>query len=432
MYNMDTLEAFEMRDTTTLYARLPTELVQLINARAKALNSGYRSSKAYLEDGMQRFLARSPWNDSAPCFPTPRDVRTYGGGQTDWVAYNLILSRDVAATALEAATHLKVSNPSFVLGALLWWLEQSLGESGVSPSRKDLVSIADRHKLPLWSAPRSDVLSSAHSTQRPKAAAKPKRFKSADDLDIPVEQQQLSRIDEVIRGVEGRSKSGRLAAEELVSAVDSFGAGVKALGREAEGTTIECVGQFVGETDPTVRHYTTSATLEYRNDEVWHLVKVVRKTVRSKGGGKTVLQYSPRARVALGKMAARSLEGSVQQLPTLIRKRFATDDLHLWVGLLYQLVTEHDFDRDQAGELLKWRYAREPNGATKLGEAVRTLMVTYPQAHAWVAFSTVFTSGPVTEADIPNVIATFKPPAEECGGSQPIDIADDYHPFRNT
>ena len=35
-----------MRDTTTLYARLPAELVQLINARAKAMNSGYRSSKA--------------------------------------------------------------------------------------------------------------------------------------------------------------------------------------------------------------------------------------------------------------------------------------------------------------------------------------------------------------------------------------------------
>ena len=132
-----------MRDTTTLYARLPTELVQLINARAKAMNSGYRSSKAYLEDGMKRFLARSPWKDSFPCFPTPRDVRTYSGEQTNWVAYNLILSRDVADNALEAVTRFKVSKPAFVLGALLWWLEQSLGESGVSPSKGCLLYTSD-------------------------------------------------------------------------------------------------------------------------------------------------------------------------------------------------------------------------------------------------------------------------------------------------
>ena len=76
MYNADSLEASKMRDTTTLYARLPAELVQLINARAKAMNSGYRSSKGYLEDGMKRFLESSPWTNSALCFPTPRDVRT--------------------------------------------------------------------------------------------------------------------------------------------------------------------------------------------------------------------------------------------------------------------------------------------------------------------------------------------------------------------
>ena len=116
-----------MRDTKTLYARLPAALVRLINARAKALNSGYRSSKAYLEEGMKRFLARSPWHDSAPCFPIPRDVRTYGGGQTDWVAYNLILPRDIADMAGDAASRQRVSKPSFIRGALRWGLEQGLG-----------------------------------------------------------------------------------------------------------------------------------------------------------------------------------------------------------------------------------------------------------------------------------------------------------------
>jgi hypothetical protein len=414
-----------MRDTTTLYARLPAALVRLINARAKALNSGYRSSKAYLEEGMRRFLARSPWKDSAPCFPTPRDVRTYSGGPTEWVAYNLILSRKVAVEALETVAQLGVSKPSFVLGALLWWLEQDLAESGVSPSKNDFAVIAAGHALPLWSAPGGEASTMAASTPRPKSPAKQERFKSANNLDIPVEPQTLAQIDEVIRGVEGRSKSGRLAAEELVTAIKLLGAEVNALGSEAEGTKIECVGQYVGEADPTLRYYTTSATIEYRNDEAWHLVKVLRKTVRAKEGGKTALQYSPRARVALGMAAGRSLTASVQEIPALIRKRFAKDDLHFWVGLMYQLVTEHDLDRDQAAELLKWRSVRSPDGAVRLEEAFEALIKTV-HGDAWAVVKSFFPSGPITEDRISLATTVFVRGREpEASGDVALDGLSD-------
>lgn len=394
-----------MRDTKTLYARLPAALVRLINARAKALNSGYRSSKAYLEEGMKRFLARSPWHDSAPCFPIPRDVRTYGGGQTDWVAYNLILPRDIADMAGDAASRQRVSKPSFILGALLWWLEQSLGETGVSPSREDLVAIAARHGLPLWSAPGGNAETQADSTlavQRPQRKAqvpdKPVRFKSADKLDILVNVETLAQIDEVIRGVEGRSKSGRLvaAAAELLSAIDALGAEVEALGPDAEATTIECVGQYIGEADPAVRYYATAATIEYRSDKSWYLVKVVRKVVRAREGGKTALKYMPRGRVALGMRAGRALRASPQQLPALIRKRFANDDLHFWVGLMHVLVLAKRVSIEQATELLLWRGARTPDGAARLGEAFEALIQTSDFTDAKPVASLMLPSGPLT------------------------------------
>lgn len=389
-----------MRDTTTLYARLPAALVQLINARAKAMNSGYRSSKAYLEDGIKRFLARSPWNDSAPCFPTPRDVRTYGGGQTDWVAYNLILSRDVAEKAVDAAEKLKVSKPSFVLGALLWWLEQSLGETGMSPSREDLAAIAESHGLPLWSAPRSKTADSTMAVQRQQrnsqAPDKPARFKSADRLDILVSRESLAQIDEVIRGVEGRSKSGRLVAAELLSAIDFLGEEVESLGPDADGTKIECVGQYVGEADPALRYYATAATIEYRSDKSWYLVTVVRKTVRAREGGKTAVKYLPRGRVALGMVAGRALNASPQQLPALIRKRFANDDLHFWAGLMDVLVSGKSISVEQATELLLWRGARTPDGAAGLGEAFEALIKTSDFTDAKPMASLMLPSGPLT------------------------------------
>lgn len=393
-----------MRDTTTLYARLPAVLVQLINARAKALNSGYRSSKAYLEDGMKGFLARSPWHDSAPCFPIPRDVRTYGGGQTDWVAYNLILPRDIADMAGDAASRQRVSKPSFILGALLWWLEQSLGETGVSPSREDLVAIAARHGLPLWSAPGGNADTPTDSTiavQRPQRKAqapdKPVRFKSADKLDILVNGETLAQIDEVIRDVEGRSKSGRLVAAELLSAIDSLGEEVEALGPDAEGTKIECVGQYIGEADPAVRYYATAASIEYRSDKSWYLVKVVRKVVRAGEGGKTALKYIPRGRVALGMLAGRALRASPQQLPALIRKRFANDDLHFWIGLMHVLVLAKSVSIEQATELLLWRGARTPDGAARLREAFEALLDASYSKEAKDMFSAMFSSGLLEE-----------------------------------
>ena len=417
-----------MRDTTTLYARLPAALVQLINARAKAMNSGYRSSKAYLEDGMKRFLERSPWRESAPCFPTPRDVRTYSGGQTDWVAYNLILSRDVADNALEVASRFKVSKPAFVLGALLWWLEQSLGESGVSPSKEDLAAIAARHGLPLWSAPRAKPETPADSTMADQAqqrkglaADKPPRFKSADQLDIKVNPQTLEQIDEVIRGVEGRSKSGRLVATDLLTAIESLGNVVNVLGPDADGTKIECIGPHAGEADPALRYYATAATLEYRNDKVWHLVKVLRKVVRAKEGGMTALKYTPHGRVALGMDAGRAINAPEQQLAALLRKRFANDDLYFWVGLMQSLVSTKRLPVDQAQDLLLWRGARSPDGAARLKEAFEALTRTSDFVSDRPIHALMLPSGPITEDQIALASIALLPPISEEARSENLE-----------
>ena len=417
-----------MRDTTTLYARLPAELVQLINARAKAMNSGYRSSKAYLEDGMKRFLERSPWRDSAPCFPTPRDVRTYSGGQTDWVAYNLILSRDVADNALEVASRFKVSKPAFVLGALLWWLEQSLGESGVSPSKEDLAAIAARHGLPLWSAPRGKPETPADSTMadqtQPRKGPtpdKPVRFKSADQLDIKVNSQTLEQIDEVIRSVEGRSKSGRLVATDLLTAISSLGNVVNVLGPDADGTKIECIGPYAGEADPALRYYATAATMEYRNDKVWHLVKVLRKAVRAKEGGMTTLKYTPRGRVALGMDAGRAINTPEQQLTALLRKRFANDDLYFWVGLMHSLVSTKRLPVDQAQDLLLWRGGRSPDGAARLKEAFEALTRTSDFVSDRPIHALMLPSGPITEDQIALASLALLPPMSEEARSENLE-----------
>ena len=417
-----------MRDTTTLYARLPAELVQLINARAKAMNSGYRSSKAYLEVGMKRFLARSPWKDSAPCFPTPRDVRTYGGGQTDWVAYNLILSRDVADNALEVASRFKVSKPALVLGALLWWLEQSLGESGVSPSKEDLAAIADRHGLPLWSAPKGKPETPADSTMADQTQPrkghtpdKPPRFKSADQLDIKVNSQTLEQIDEVIRSVEGRSKSGRLVATDLLTAISSLGNVVNVLGPDADGTKIECIGPYAGEADPALRYYATAATMEYRNDKVWYLLKVLRKAVRAKEGGMTTLKYMPRGRVALGMDAGRAINTPEQQLTALLRKRFANDDLYFWVGLLHSLVSTKRLPVDQAQDLLLWRGARSPDGAARLKEAFEALTRTADFVSDRPIHALMLPSGPITEDQIALASLALLPPISEEARSENLE-----------
>ena len=429
-----------MRDTTTLYARLPTELVQLINARAKAMNSGYRSSKAYLEDGMKRFLARSPWKDSFPCFPTPRDVRTYSGEQTNWVAYNLILSRDVADNALEAVTRFKVSKPAFVLGALLWWLEQSLGESGVSPSKGDLTAIAARHGLPLWSAPRRDaerVTDSTMADQRQHREAhapdKPVRFKSADQLDILVNDGTLAQINDVIRDVEGRSKSARLVATDLLTAISSLGNVVNILGPDADGTKIECIGPFVGEADPALRYYATAATMEYRNDTAWHLVKVLRKVVRAKEGGMTTLKYTPRGRVALGMDAGRAVNTPEQHLTALIRKRFANDDLYFWVGLMHSLVSTKRLPVDQAQALLLWRGGRSPDGAARLKEAFEALTRTSELVSDRPIHTLMLPSGPITEDQIALASLALLPPMSEEARSENLEgkvkLEDLANPF---
>ena len=417
-----------MRDTTTLYARLPAELVQLINARAKAMNSGYRSSKAYLEDGMKQFLEHSPWRESAPCFPTPRDVRTYSGGQTDWVAYNLILSRDVADNALEVASQFNVSKPAFVLGALLWWLEQSLGESGVSPSKEDLAAIAARHGLALWSAPRGDTetvtdSTMADQTQQRKghAADKPVRFKSADQLDIEVNPRTLGQIDEVIRGVEGRSKSGRLVATDLLTAISSLGNVVNVLGPDADGTKIECIGPHAGEADPALRYYATAATMEYRDDSAWHLVKVLRKVVRAKEGGMTTLKYTSRGRVVLGMDAGRAINTPEQQLTALLRKRFANDDLYFWVGLMHSLVSTQRLPVDQAQDLLLWRGARSPDGAAKLKEAFEALTRTSDFVSDMPIHSLMLPSGPITEDQIALASLALLPPISEEARSENLE-----------
>lgn len=417
-----------MRDTTTLYARLPAELVQLINARAKAMNSGYRSSKGYLEDGMKRFLESSPWTNSALCFPTPRDVRTYSGGQTDWVAYNLTLSRNVADNALEVASRFKVSKPAFVLGALLWWLEQSLGESGVSPSKVDLAAIAARHGLPLWSAPRGKPETPADSTladqtqpRKGHTPDKPPRFKSSDQLDIKVNSQTLEQIDEVIRGVEGRSKSGRLDATDLLTAISSLGNVVHVLGPDADGTRIECIGPYAGEADPALRYYATAATMEYRNDKVWHLLKVLRKAVRAKEGGMTTLKYTPRGRVALGMDAGRAINTPEQQLTALLRKRFANDDLYFWVGLMHSLVSTKRLSIDQAQDLLLWRGARSPDGAASLKEAFEALTRTSDFVSDKPIHALMLPSGPITEDQIALASLALLPPISEEARSENLE-----------